>query len=692
MEINWRLYSFVRIVLVYMIGIVIADFFRLDWLYVSVFLGISTLAAIIGGYAVGKPQRGTYESGILLMVFCGLGMLRYSVNDPRLSNSHFSSYENATSWSGTIIEYPKTRTRTKAIVSLHTICKGADCFDTKGDVLVYFPKGDSAVISLEPGTDIVFAGKIKEVAESANPMTFDFKSYLYYRKIHYQTLIKETTDYQILSYDNLPFVYLIAHKARAKLLEVLKHYVLENQKYAVASAMMLGYRNQLDSDLYQKFTNSGAVHVLAVSGLHVGIVCSIFYFALSFWKGKSNRVKITKFIILFMVVWSYAIMSGAAPAVVRASMMFTILMVGHFWFDYFKIYNVMAFSALLMLIVNPYLLYQASFQFSFVSLGSIVFFQPIIGKLVQPQSPIMKFVWNMSNIAIAAQVLVFPITVYFFHKFPSYFIITGIFAVPAALVILYLGLGLFIFHFLAYPIAAFIGYFVNLMLNIFIGLIHYIDAMPLSNIEGIWISIFEMMILYVLLFSLMAYVFSRSKRGLMGVGIATCLFVFSMGYTHYEASNKYTLIVYDSYKGSLIDIVANKNIYTFQSEKLEGQDLSYVAKNYRDFTKYQKLDNLFKIANYTSDIKVSYNIAQVNGKQIALIRNASDYLTNDVDIVIFYDGAKLNPLAFQNLKPNTTIILDTTIDRYNRVEWEYFCRENNLDFRSSQGKAVILDL
>ncbi len=692
MNINWHLYSYVRIVFMFILGIVFADMLKWDAVNYFYFSSFTFFVFLSGVYTVAKPARGAYISGLVLLSFFFLGMIKYGINDPRLSNDHFTHFKEYTSIAGTVIEYPKTRTRSKTILRVSLVCNRDVCYKASGDLLLYFPKGDTTAMKLEPGGQIVCTGIYTEVEDSGNPNTFDFKSYLFYRKIHHQILLKSIDNYMVVGSDDLPILYLLAHKSRAALLKVLQQYVVEEDRYAVAAAMMLGYRNQLDNDLYQKFTNSGAVHVLAVSGLHVGIVCSLFYFVLTFWPEKNNKVKVWKFMILSLVVWSYAIMSGAAPAVLRASTMFTILLIGKFWFDFFKTYNIMAFSALIMLIIDPYLLYQASFQFSYISLGSIIFFQPIIGKLYEPKSPIKKFLWQMTNVAIAAQILVFPITIYFFHKFPAYFMLTGIFAVPAAVVILYLGLALMLLHFIAYPIALFVGLLLNLMLNAFIGIIYYIDALPLSSIDGIWISLFEMAMLYCVLFGIMVYLYFKNKKQLYFLGIATTFLISSIWIHHLQAVKSSSIVVYDSYKGSLIDIRSGKNTYTYQSQNLSQQDIVYIAKNYRDYNMQEFIFPLFKIQNYSSDIKTVQNAIQFRNKKIILANNKEDYIDEDMDYLILYNKSKLKPDDIGAISNGVCVILDSTIDKFTKALWEEYCSHNDNIFHSSKGKAIVIDL
>ena len=272
-------------------------------------------------------------------------------------------------------------------VSVQSVCKKSNCYTTNGNLLVYFSRKDSISKSLKPGDKIVFNGGIKPLQQTRNPMAFDYSQFLSFHNIHYQLNIK---DFEILSSGHLNPIAHFAQKARVTLLNILGDSIENETKNSLLSAMVLGYRNDLSRDLYNKFSNSGSIHILAVSGLHIGVVLAIIFYLIRKWKPTDVRSKILKTALPILIAWFFVILTGAAPAVVRAGYMFSLWYIGKEWFRYYNYYNILAFTGLTLLMYNPYLLFQASFIFSYTSLLSILIFQPQIRKAFKFKNVILK--------------------------------------------------------------------------------------------------------------------------------------------------------------------------------------------------------------------------------------------------------------------------------------------------------------
>jgi competence protein ComEC len=687
--INWRLYGFVRIIIAFIIGILLADILQL-----SVYQVLS-LALVVGVviFALSKIlnlESSMTKSSLVFHVFIIAGSLFYINNNPLCSQNHFSKGDNDI-LIGTVLEYPKTRNRTKTILKIEATCEGSNCKKANGTLLVYFPKGDTTVLNIAPGTKLSFKGAIVGIKARANPKTFDFKSYLFYRKVHHQIYLKSALDYKILSYYNLGLIRNYAQKSRSYLLNVLAKYITDPNRRSVVSAMVLGYRNQLNDEVYSKFTNSGAVHVLAVSGLHVGIVIGIFIFFFNKWKSKSKTAKLIQTFFPILIVWFYALMTGAAPAVLRASLMFSVWQIGRAWFSYYKSYNIMAFCGLLMLIYDPYLIFQASFQFSFISLLSILYFQPIISKLIIPKTRTMKFIWNMANVALAAQILVFPITLYFFHKFPTYFVITGIFAVPLAIIILVVGLMLLVVHFI--PVLNIIAAkALNLLLALFLGIIDGIENLPFSSIDGVWISLPQTLLMYVFVLSLMAYLYKKRYNYLVFMGLASMGIITAIGINFINENQQREVIVYDSYKGSIIDFIVNRTAHTFQSSKITDTDLAYICTNYRNYRGVRNVRDVFLHPNYSGPLKVEDRYVQVDDKQFSIIDKETKRFYPYADYYIITNGYKAIPKQLKIYNDNAIIILDSTIPSWSEEKWYEYAESLNLQLLSTKGKAISIQI
>lgn len=690
MKINWHLYVFVQAIIALIAGI-------LSYRYVDDFPVLASIVFAFITYFLllfkGSNKSLIFKSLLVVAAFFLLGFLRSYTNQRTLSPIHYANQDEYSSLIGTVQEFPKTRTRTKTIIQIESVCEGDSCYESKGLLLVYFPKKDTASTLIEPGYQLILRGNAIGINAPTNPKTFDFKSYLSNRHIDYQVYLNETSDYKIIAKTNLPFIKQVAHTCRKSLISALTKHIEDPKKFSVAAAMILGYRNQLSDGLYKEFTNTGAVHVLAVSGLHVGIVCMIFVLILRRWKSESNRTKAIKILLLSLVIWSFVLLTGAAPAVVRAAFMFTLLLIGRYWFDHFKTINIMAFAAMVMLLYDPYMLFQASFQFSYISLFSIIVFQPWISKLWVPKSKILKYIWNLINVSIAAQVLVFPITLLFFHKFPLLFVLTGVVAVPLAMLVLMLGLALLFFHLISQYVqldflVGLLSYAINFVLDVFLWAIHYINLLPYSNKDGIWISPIETILLYSLIGLITVYVLSKKTKHLYWTGGLILLFLGQFGLRQYQSARQNKLAVYDSPKGDVVDIFHGRQALTYTDPSLSSKDISFIANNYRDFLGIKKLIDVTSANVSTPGVLKSGNVITVKDHFIYLgIEDVK--IPEQTSILITNQHLATNVDYSPTLR---VIILLPSMKKFIATKWKERFDTTGVAIYDANEEAVLLDL
>ena len=230
---------------------------------------------------------------------------------------------------------------------------------------------------------------------------------------------------------------------RDKLLNILKENGLKNNELAVASALILGYKDDLGEELKHSYSSAGATHVLAVSGLHVGIIFLVLNFLLNILD-KNDRFKISKAILLICFLWAYATITGLSPSVVRAATMFSFVTIGKSFGKSSSIYNTLCASAFVLLVYNPYLIMEVGFQLSYLAVVGIVYFQSIIYKWIYVKNKFLKYIWMITSVSIAAQLTTFPLGLLYLHQSPTYLFASNLFVIPGAMLIIGLGILLFI--------------------------------------------------------------------------------------------------------------------------------------------------------------------------------------------------------------------------------------------------------
>lgn len=278
---------------------------------------------------------------------------------------------------------------------------------------------------------------------------------------------------------------------REKLLSRFTSHGLDGDAYAVVAAMALGDKSALSQTVKDTYSVSGASHVLALSGLHLGII----YMLLSLFLPRRRWPALSQ-LFTILVVWAFVFLVGMPVSVVRSAVMLTVyglLSLGH---RQKMSVNVLAFTLILMLLWNPSWLFDVGFQMSFMAVGAILLFVPLFEQVFSAQYLMthrwFKWVWGMVAVSCAAQLGVAPLIAYYFGRFSTYFLLTNFVVVPVTFVILWLSMLVLVFPSLAYLLL----YIVQMQYAV----LHRIATLPGASIEGLHPSLIQLIMTYVIIF------------------------------------------------------------------------------------------------------------------------------------------------------------------------------------------------
>ena len=386
--------------------------------------------------------------------------------------------------------------------------------------------------------------------------------------------------------------------------------------------------------------------------------------------------------------------TGAAPAVVRAVVMFSLVLVGVYSSGVYSIYNTLATAAICMLAYDPSMFYQASFQFSFLALTSIVFFQPKLLRIGQPKNKLLNYAYQLALVAIAAQILVFPVTIYYFHKFPTYFMLTGILAIPAATFILYSGLLILVLDLLRLTILAEGWAWVTTwVVKLFNRWIMWVQEFPGSVVSGIFIEQDLMILMYVVIIAVMvALVIRHPYPALQVAGYTLICITLIISARLIKYTNRTLVTVYEIYNGYAIDIFSGRNAHTYQSPDLSMTKLGFAVDNNRA---KQRVRNTFNLVNNQTTDKSGFAYY----KGLWLDRTYSIYISDTsslpdihLDALILTNYSELTPDDIGEKIPDL-ILSDKSIDLKLHKDWKAYCQIMDIPYQSvwEQG-AISVDL
>lgn len=515
--INWKAVPFVRLLAPLLAGIAAGNALPSAPLYL-VLAGF----CLLGFLHRLREYRWRYLFGSLLMLqlaLCGIWLIQQT--QVAQQPLHFSHAEPSV-WRAYAVRVMGTSERFRRIELrvLARLDSTGNWQSAEGRLLAYFPV--QASDSIVAGRLLEVQSKPRPVEGPVNPNGFDYRAYLAGKGIHHQCFLREG-DWQLQGMQ--PGFMLRIRRWQQHLLQILGQRLEAEHTFPVAAAMVLGSRDALSAELRDAYTRTGALHVLAVSGLHVGLV---YLFLLGFWKllpWKSRWRDALQTISCLAGIWLFALLTGGAPSVMRASVLFSFLLIGSGLGRKGNIYNSLAASAFCLLWIDPNWAFDIGFQLSYTAVAGIVFFQPRIHKLLVVPKGLPDYAWRLMAVSLAAQLGTLPVSLYYFHQFPMYFWLSGLVVVPAAPIILGGGLILILLELLNPGWGFLPAWLLNQLTPWINKSLYAMQHWPYSVWEGIWIPAHWVLVAYAALLSLAFLLEFRRRRSL--VILLLCLIALS---------------------------------------------------------------------------------------------------------------------------------------------------------------------
>lgn len=470
-------------------------------------------------------------------------------------------------FSAVVLESPVEKPRSfKSVVSITEVILGDSVKPTNEKVIVYFGKTPEAE-NLEAGDRILFSQVPQLVSPKLNPYDFDFRKYYERKKIYRQVYLR-ADKWQNSGLKEFSLVCK-AEKFRNKLIDIYREQPLDSVEFEVLSALTLGYSRELDPETRRVFSSSGAMHVLSVSGLHVGIIFTVLSFLLSFLKKKQWGKWIFVGLVV-VILWFYAFITGLSPSVLRATAMFSIYIVGNNLNRRSDIYNSLALTAFFLLLINPGNLFDIGFQLSYAALFGIVFLQSKFDSVVFIKNKVLKYFVALVSVSVAAQITTFPITSYYFGQFPTYFWITNLFIIPLTGFLTPVGI-LLLFVYKIPVISGIVAFILNYTLKLSLFLLAAVEDLPLS-VLGITISqlqLFLIILSFAFIFRLLVKFNALTLKVLV---LFLILLNLSFTFSEIRRQKSSQIIVYDNSGKAALHLIDGKTNYLITESDFQNDE------------------------------------------------------------------------------------------------------------------------
>ncbi|WP_080239763.1 ComEC/Rec2 family competence protein [Spirosoma rigui] len=376
-----------------------------------------------------------------------------------------------------------------------------------GRVIVYLDK--QGTTQPRYGEMWLVSGSPRPIDPPLNPGEFDYRRYLRYRSIYHQQYLRPFQRRILASRPPNPITQ-VATSVNRWADSVFTQQVGSRAEYGIVNAMILGVRDDLDTEMYRVYSVAGAVHILSVSGMHVGILFSVLTLLLGFLL-KRPRGKWLMAVLQLLILWFYTLATGFSPPVLRSAAMFTILILANASGRQQQLANTLGVSAFFILCYDPYALFSAGFQLSYLAVAGIGAWQSPLFLSLTFRYKLVNRLWEITAVAIVAQLITFPLGVFYFHQFPTYFLLAN----PAVMVLsfLLLPLAMVVLAVSGVPyVNEWLGWCLQKLAWLLNATVTQTSLLPGAAWEGLWLSPGALLLLYAMILCSVAALVYRNQQ------------------------------------------------------------------------------------------------------------------------------------------------------------------------------------
>lgn len=576
----------------------------------------------------------------------------------------------------------------KALAKVESKVDGDSQQVAKGDFLIYFAR-DSQSQTLKYGDRIIFKKPLQQIQNSGNPGNFNYNQYLAFQQIYHQVYLKKS-EWILLPGNRVNSFKSLLFRTRDYVVNTLNKYIDGTDESALAKALLIGYRVDLDKDLVQAYSNAGVVHLIAISGLHLALIYGLLYW-ISMRIPILKKARIPRIIFILFCLWFFAFLTGAPPSVMRAAVMFSFISLGTIFQKTSSIYNSLCASAFLLLCIDPYLLWNVGFQLSYLAvLGIVILSKPIYGWLYF-KNKIPDYIWKMASVSIAAQVFTIPICFYYFHQLPFLFLVANIIAIPLATVALWGCIALIALSPLDF-ITVYLGKVLTAILWLMNHSVLLINKVPFALWENVSLSVFDTILLYIIFISFIIWLLKKNMAAFRFALACSLLFSGIFSYNKYQSLQQKKIIVYNIPNTTAIDFVAGNNYVMLADSGLQTNQL---LQRFHLRPSHISISASKKVLEHV-DYWEENNFYQFFDKRLLIIDSSLLYVSPQkmhIDYIVLSKNAKIKIADLYKTFDCKNYIFTASNSMWKIGEWEKECEELHLRSHSvaTQG-AFVTDL
>jgi competence protein ComEC len=521
---------------------------------------------------------------------------------------------------------------------------------------------------------------IKEVLHKnkvpSNPNQFNYSDYLSKKQIYAQLYtdadqISSTNEFQkdILYY---------ASQFRTTIIHNLQKNNFRKKELSVVIALILGQKQDISPDIAQDYQYAGAIHILSVSGLHVGFLFLFLGYVLR-PISNSKRGSFLKLIIILVFLWSFAVIAGLAPSVVRSVTMFSFVAIGHQMRRAVNTYHTLLVSILLILLFQPSFLFDVGFQLSYIALFFIIWLQPLLASIWKPNNKALNYVWGILTVSFAAQIGTMPLSIYYFHQFPGLFFITNLAIIPLLSFIMTLGILVMLLASFNY-VPAFLSKPLEWSIYYLNKIVSSIASLEQFIIRDIPFNTYLLLSFYLLITATIIWFKKPSFNKLIFVLLSVISIQLSYMKTFSNIQNQNEYVIFNLKKNTMITERHGTSVTLYTNDSIKNASANNgVLKSY--------LTANFSVLNSREKIQ---NTAYFKNNRILILDSTGIY-PKDIrpDLILITQSPKINmERLLQELKPKL-VVVDASNFKTLQKRWKKSCEKGKIPFHATAEKGFF---
>ena len=672
---NIMQFPLARITIWFVAGILLAYYLHPDPKFVFIVLLIAVIVFVIAYLASKKKLANTIYFGLTTYILSvSIGATTQIIHTNSYQKTNYIHTKNIFVKPHLVSVIIREKLKSSSFNDRYiALINQIDQIKSSGRILLNVQK-DSLTPPFEIGTHLLIDGTLDKNKPAKNPNQFDYSNYLKGIQIYAQiyadaSMIKvgSIVDKDAWYYSSL---------LRTKIIHNLEKSKFNQEELNVAAALILGQQQDISPDIIRDYQYAGAVHILSVSGLHIGFILLFVTFILK--PIPNNRSgSFVKLIVILIALASFGIIAGLAPSVVRSVVMFSFVAIGMYLRRSTNIFHTLLVSILLILLFQPSFLFDVGFQLSYVALFFILWLQPLLAQLWKPKNKIVNYFWEILTVSFAAQIGAFPLSIYYFHQFPGLFFVTNLVVIPFLSIIM--ALGVLVMVWAAFDIVPFyLAKSLEWSIYILDKIINSIASVEQFIIQDIPFNWYLLMSSNLLIITTIIWFKKPSFNRFVWVLISIIVLQITYFETHWNIQSQKELVIFNAKKNTLITERYGENVILFTNDSL----LKIASKN--------KTIKFYLMGNFShlKTTKKLQNLLYFNGNKILVLDSLGIYPKNyNPEILILTQSPRINlERIFENKKPKIVIADATNYRTYIKL-WKATCIKEKIPFHATGEKG-----